>query len=129
MSECEAIELYLGKIVEPGFGLKINPPVEGDLIITNICFGELPDDFVKEPVRLSAVVTSIILSDKSGEIDIQDPQKTVTKVLLATLIPGEIEHRVVDCSFSKLDSVTLTVEGNYPVHVSGYFEPEPDDSE
>ena len=129
MTECDSIELYVGKIVEPGFELKINPPVQGDLVLANVCFGELPDDFVKEPVRLSAVVTSIVLSDKTECVDVLDPPKTITKVLLATLIPGEIEHRVIDCSFSKLDSVTLVVEGNYPIHVSGYFAPEVDYSE
>ncbi|EKE41468.1 hypothetical protein ENU1_055170 [Entamoeba nuttalli P19] len=43
------------------------------------------------------------------------------KVLIATLIPGQIEQLKLDIVFGQGEIVSISNEGNYPLHLSGYI--------
>lgn len=85
------------------------------LSITNICLPEitktLEDGTVKtitDPVRVLAHV---------------DNKKYNHPILIATLLPGQKEHEMVNVLFSPIDEVSLELKGDLPVHLSGTITP------
>ena len=51
------------------------------------------------------------------------------RLLIATLIPGEKEFQQINFTFTCINNVVLTVEGEYPIHVIGSVSPEEEEEE
>ncbi|KAK8860647.1 hypothetical protein M9Y10_012312 [Tritrichomonas musculus] len=89
----------------------VNFPDTTFLTLTNICLPEVttPDNQpVDEPVRVFANVKGI--SD--------------SRTLIATLIPGKIEHQIMNITFSPIDEVSIELKGKLPVHIVGVLNPD-----
>lgn len=117
--ECENVSPFWSMVAKPGEENEVNFPETAGLRITNISLGELPDDFKTEPIRLIANVKTVILNEEDLNAA---PLIENSKLLLATLIPGENEHFSCRYNFTPFNTVTLDVKGEYPVYISGALE-------
>lgn len=100
------------QIVQPGDPQEVLFPYGAYLTITNVNISG-NDSSSNEPVRL-------ILHALTEASD--DPNTAVSSdVLIATLIPGKSEQQVINIVISTLNSATLEIKGNIPVHVSGHL--------
>ncbi|EAY12678.1 hypothetical protein TVAG_117000 [Trichomonas vaginalis G3] len=124
--QCDNPSTFWRAVVKPGEEYSVDFPDDARLSITNICLGELPEDFKAEPVRLIADIKTLIPNpeDPNAKPDVEN-----SKLLLATFIPGENEHLNCNYDFTPFNSVTLSVNGLYNVHVVGLIQPLNDDEE
>ena len=94
-------------------------PLDSYLTITQVSIPDLPVDGSKDPVRVYADVSTALLSSISDD---GTPKTTEnSKVLLATLLPGEKDLQQLNICFSALNIVKLTNAGKCDVHVVGYL--------
>ncbi|EDR28687.1 FK506-binding protein, putative [Entamoeba dispar SAW760] len=70
--------------------------------LTNVCI------FIKGKIENSTRTNVFVNSNNN-------------KVLIATLIPGEVEQLKLDIVFSQGEIISISNEGNYPLHLSGYI--------
>jgi hypothetical protein len=108
-------------VVRPNEPTDANFPVQVYLTLTGASIPELPADGSTAPVRLLADVVTFtdFLSASDG---LPNKQTLSESVLLATLVPGAIEHQRLNILFSSVNKVTLRVLGAVPVHVGGVLE-------
>ena len=117
----EPIPSFWGITVEPKKNSKIKILDGYYTILTNVCFGDLPEKFEKKSNILEAQIESIQIENMDPKS--RDAPIKKEKINLCSLIPGEVEHLTINYIFSSLDQVNLKVMGDIPIHVSGKYVP------
>lgn len=102
--------------VAPGSPEHVEFPADSMLILTNVSLkdGENKTD---KPVRLFAKVKTMIFDG-----DVVNAREVESKALIASLIPGKIEQQTVAVLFSQFNDVTLEVEGDLSLYITGHTE-------
>ena len=120
-NEPQIISLFWGREIKSGDIIDLSPPENVYTILTNISFGNLPENPIKEPVTLKAnVKITHIESIKEGDTE---PPVEMINTTLASLIPEKIEQLKIYQVFSPLCQVSFTVDGPYSLDISGRYEP------
>lgn len=117
----EVFPILWGKQINPGDIIQLDPPEDVYTVISNVAFGDLPENPQKNSSILIAEIKTTHIEQIQKEID--SPPIEISNVQIATLIPGKIDQIKVNHSYSPLSDVTLKVSGLYPLYVSGNYIP------
>jgi len=100
MAEFETVNpTFWTEKLTPNSIIDVKIPEDSFLIITNICFGDLPENPKNSPNRIISI-------DQN-------------EYLMCTLVPGSIEHKQVNISVSPENKMKLRLDGEYPVYITG----------
>ena len=117
----QLIPLFWGNEIKPGDNIDLHSPENVYTILTNISFGDLPQNPQQEPVVLKAdIKITRVESLKKGD---EMPPIEQIQTTFGSLVPGKIEQLKIHQVFSPLCQVTFTVEGPYSLYISGIYEP------
>lgn len=106
-------------IVKPNTPKPVQIPYSKYLTISNACITNCPMEWGNKPIRLSCRCLLHTLTPGTANVD---PLLSDGRVIIATFIPGEIEHTVLCFRLTSNDGIIeLQVNGGCVVNVSGYF--------
>lgn len=115
-------QIFWGLELNPGEPMTVKRLDDFYVVITNVSFGELPENYEKVPHIINAKINTIEL-DKLDKSTRDAPEET-TEITIAILIPETKEQTVINQTFNPLNSkIVLKNNGKYPVYVSGFYYP------
>jgi len=107
------------QIIKPGEKVLVTVDSESNLVVSNVCLGEVKDGTKQKANRLLAHVTSIELCEEEEE----NREIIKNTVLVASLIPFVNEHQVINYVFSPLNIVEFENQGEVEFHLAGFYIP------
>ncbi|EAY21643.1 hypothetical protein TVAG_014100 [Trichomonas vaginalis G3] len=115
------------QIIGPGKTVTLDIPDDANMYITNVCIGEFSEESKNTPQRLLAHIITIDPYQDEDQVDVS--KLPHTDIMIASLMPEEREHEVINFCFSPLNIVKLHNQGTCTIHIAGYNVPIEDEEE
>lgn len=125
---------FWGIIVPPGNSLKVDPPSQSTVTITNATIPDVTDQTPEKICRLMATFQTLLPDDEEEEEKNEKETETAkykeTEILICQLTPKIRENQSLNFTFSPLNIIEFHNKGHLDIHLSGYVLPiEPDEFE